>query len=196
MAGYSLPKFTKKDANEIDFWWREFVQEDISPLYCMLLATDADESAASLFENHSEELAEIAGDKCCLIYFRDLEKAKLLEPFHFTEHANKVMQLIKIINVPPNRLPCILFFENMSSGKFVYVEIKNKTISELMETWREVFAFIYSKSKVSLSTVRAYDRSKKIGLKKRALSKNISTFSTTMLNELIKSLVSSIYPKG
>jgi hypothetical protein len=90
---YSIPD----SEAALKYWWAKFNQFHKYPLYCMILATSADENISMLIDEHRQELAEIAGDKCCLIYFRDIEKAKLLEPFQFTEHAKGVMQLIKLV---------------------------------------------------------------------------------------------------
>jgi hypothetical protein len=169
-------------------WWARFSQDHKYPLYCMILATNADESIATLIDKHRQELAEIAGDKCCLIYFRDIEKAKLLEPFQFAEHATGVTKFIKIIDVQPNQLPCILFFEQITSGEFVLIEVGHKTLAEAMLSFRDIFAFIYSQREVSLRTVKAFRFSTKAKATGRFFMENIKQLSKEIVTDMVKSL--------
>ena len=175
-------------SSELEHWWAEFNLRHKYPLYCMVLATGADENVALLVENYREELAKISGDKCCFVYFRDIEKAKLLEPFRFAEHAKGIMQFIKIIEVAPNKLPCLLFFEQLTSGKYVYIDIGGKTVPELIKFLRELFAFIYSQRTVSLLSVKAFRTSKQVQVAKEALSRNLAQFGKELVGELIRSL--------
>lgn len=183
-ASYEIPN----SSDELTNWWEKFRLRHKYPLYCMILATEADENIALLVENHREELAKISGDKCCFVYFRDIEKAKLLEQFRFVEHARGVMQFIKIIEVQPNRLPCLLFFEQLTSGKYVYVDIENKSVTELVRFLRELFTFIYSQKTVSLTAVKAFRTSKQVRIAKEALGRNLAQFGKEIIGELIKSL--------
>jgi len=174
--------------DELKHWWAKFNLQHKYSLYCMILATDIDENVALLIDKHRKELSDIAGDKCCFVYFRDIEKAKLLEPFHFTEHAKGVIQFIRIIGVQPNKLPCILFFERVTSGEFVYVGMENKTVPELMGFLRELFAFIYSQKEVSLSAVKKFKFSKQVEINREALGKNLMQICKEMVVDVIKSL--------
>ena len=186
--GFDFSTFDGNSNTELSEQWYEFYLRYKYPLYCMILATEADENVARLIEKHRQELTEMAGDKCCLVYFRDIEKAKQLEPFQFAEHAKKIMQFIRIIKVQPNKLPSLLFFERISSGEFVYVEVENRTVPEIMGLLRELFTFIYMQKEVSLSAVRKFKFSKKVQLTRKTLTKNLMQFSKEMVGELIKSL--------
>jgi hypothetical protein len=176
-------------------WWKKFNKY---PLYCIILATEADESVALLIEKHRQELAEIAGDKCSIIYFRNFEKAKLLQPFHFADHSKAVMQFIKIIGVQPSKLPCLLFFGQVISSEYVeYVSVPlgGKTVSELMKLFRELFAFIYSRNEVSLSAVQAFNSSERIKITEQTIRKNLAQLSREMLiasRELFVALIKSL----
>lgn len=175
--------------SELEDWWHKFQQRYKYPLYCMVLATEADQSVSSFIEMHRKELAEIVGDKCCLVYFRDSEEAKLLKQFRFNEHADRVMQFIKIIDIQPNKLPCLVFFEQIDSGDFVYVDLGKKSVSELMELFRDLFTFIYKQKEVTLSAVKKYKFSQKVQTTRKNISNNLKQFSIEMVSELMKSLL-------
>jgi hypothetical protein len=177
----------KKEIELLDGWVK-FYRSYEYPLYFMIVATEADETIALLMNKHREELSAIAGDKCCHVYFRDIEKAKRLEPFNFTEHSKRIMQLIKIIEIHSNNLPCILFFEQLTSGKYVLVGIENKSVSELIRFLRELFTYIYSKKNVSLSAIKTFKTSTQLEITRKVISKNLIQFSREMVSELIKSL--------
>jgi hypothetical protein len=174
---------------QLEAWWEDFGLRYKYPLYCILLATEADEHVVALAEDHRQELAHMAGDKCCFVYFRDLEKAKRLEPFRFAEHAKGVVQLTKVMSMRPDRLPCLLFFEQLVSGEVVYVDLKRKTVPELVDLLRELFSFLYSKKKVSLSAVKAFRLSKRIVVATTVLGRNLAQLGQGMAGELLKSLV-------
>ncbi len=181
---YSIPD----SEAALKYWWAKFNQNYKYPLYCMILATSADENISTLINEHRQELAEIAGEKCCLIYFRDIEKAKLLEPFQFAEHAKGVTQLIKLIDIQPNQLPCILFFERITTGEFVSIEIGHKTLAELMPYFRDLFTFIYSQHEVSLKTIKAYRFSKQVKATGSIFIENVKQLSKEIVSDMVKSL--------
>lgn len=183
-TSYVIPS----NEDELGGWWNRFSQQYRYPLYCMILATEADTNVALLIDKCREELSITARDKCCFVYFRDLEKAKLLEAFRFSEHAKGIIRFIQLIEIQPNNLPCLLFFERIVEGKYVCVPIGNGTVSEIMGRIREVFTYIYSRSEVSLSSVKAFKFSKQVGVAGKTVGKSITQFAKDVVIDLLRSL--------
>lgn len=129
-----------------------------------------------------------ARDKCCFIYFRDMEKAKLLEPFCFSDHAKGIMRFIQLIEIQSSNLPCLFFFDRIVEGEYVCVPLGNGTASEIMGHIREVFTYIYSRDEVSLSAVKAFGFSKQVGAAGKTVGKSMMKFFQDLIMELLKSL--------
>jgi hypothetical protein len=72
-----------KKLSELTDWWDRFSKDHNYPLYCIVMATNADTDIVALVENHRNELDEISGESCCFINFRDYK-----EPGFLTSHFN------------------------------------------------------------------------------------------------------------
>lgn len=182
---YSIPDNSK----ELEDWWEEFYQRNKYPLYCMVLAANSDEHIATLINKHRSELANIAGDKCCFIYFRDIKKAKLLEPFQFKEHVRGVEQVIEILDIQQSQLPCIIFFEQITTDDFVLISMEHKTISEYITFFRDLFTFIYSRREISLEAVKAYNSSVQVKTARKNIMSSVAEIFGHVRKEFISELV-------
>ena len=135
--------------SEIDHWWTVFHNAANFPLYCIILADTSDSEVALLMENYRQEIAEISGKDCCFIYFRDLDKAKNLFPFEYREHTRYVYFIAYFIGIASNKLPCLLFFEKLVSGKYISISLANHTPEEIVVLIREIFSHIRHHTKPS-----------------------------------------------
>jgi hypothetical protein len=183
-SSYGVPS----SEEELGIWWARFRHQYKYPLYCMVLATESDSNVASVIDKYRDELSKIAGDRCCFIYFRDLERAKLLKPFSFHEHAKGVMSFVQLVGIQFSSFPCLLFFENIIGDDYVTVGLENGSESDIVSHIREVFAFIYSRSEISLSAVKAFKFSKHVGVARKSIGKNLTQFTKEMIGELLKSI--------
>ncbi len=151
--GCSYEELTTEE--EARIWWEAFRRKYNYPLYCIIMATSLDKNVATVVEEHRDELSKIAGQKCCFVYFRDLERARQLFPFNFKEHEKGVMKLIDIIDLERNSLPCLLFFENLTANDYASVGIDSGEPSSLIKNIRDVFTYIHAHQDVSMATERA-----------------------------------------
>ncbi len=55
----------------VDGWWKEFQKNHAYPLYGIILASSSDVEVASFVQSAYTELDKIAGEECCLIFFRE-----------------------------------------------------------------------------------------------------------------------------
>ncbi len=172
---------------EVTKWWRKFRGHDQYPLYCIILATKADQEVVELFENHREELSKLSGDKCLIVYFRDIEKASKFEPFSFEEHSKRIFEFIRILDINTNQLPCLLFFEKMPSGNFVTIKMKASTSKELMLLIRDLFGYLHKQKDVSLNSLRSYSSAMFLKINPKELFKNVKDVLVfiKLLSELI-----------
>lgn len=85
--------------DELEKKWIEFAKRFPCSLYCIVLASDSDAEIVPLVENHRLELAEISGTECCFVYFRDIEKAKILTPYKYSEHAKWVYPIANLLEI-------------------------------------------------------------------------------------------------
>jgi hypothetical protein len=110
--------YTPEAGYPLSRWWNEL--EGLAPefpMYAMFLATDADSELISFIEGNRDELREISGRNCCFIYFRD-PSAALVSPWRYSEHAKLVIPVARLVGVPLNELPCVLFFRKFADGTY------------------------------------------------------------------------------
>jgi hypothetical protein len=179
-----------RNIDELTEYWTSFKQSSQYPLYALILASQADEEVVSLVSNHRAELAEISGENCCFIYFRDLERAKMLTPFDYAEHAQWVYPLVRLINLDLGTLPCILFFEDILSGNYAYIGLKGKSVSEIIHLTRELFGYIKQHSRRrNLNALRSFNRAQRMQVARDVISRNIFQMGQDLVIEFLKSLV-------
>lgn len=174
---------------ELSDCWASFRRQYPYGLYCIIMATMADDQVASAVQEHRDELSKIAGRGCCLVYFRDIERAKLLEPFTFAEHAKGVMSLADVIGLSFNDLPCLLFFEDMLAGDYASISLDKVQMPAVIGRIRGIFAHLYSGKELTLSAVKTLKFSKKIGKVAQTAGKGVIGVGKEVLLDLLKSLV-------
>lgn len=173
---------------ELGNWWGKFYSQHPYPLYAVVLGSTADQEIVSLVENHRSELAQLSGNSCCFVYFRHTDAAKNSQPFLFSEHFQWVYPLVKLVDIEYDALPCILFFEHIDSGEYVYITVKDKSHQGIIHVLRETFQYIRKTNQAQpLNTLRRYKRAKILSLKGRVLLENIVQVGRETLIELIKS---------
>lgn len=172
---------------EVTKWWKKFREHDQHSLYCIVLATKADQEVVELVENHRDELSKLAGDKCLIVYFRDIEKAKNFEPFSFEEHSKRVFEFIRILNINTNQLPCLLFFEKMPSGNFVTIKMKAGSAKDLLIFIRDLFGYLHKQKDFSLDSLKSYNSAVFLKAKPKELFNNVKDVLVfiKLLSELI-----------
>src|SRR5215467_3497406 len=94
-AYYSTSQALDKK-EDLETWWND-VSTAIPkfPMYAIFLATEGDTEVVSFVEKHRRELKDMSGEKCCFVYFRDLDVASELGPWTFSQHAALAYQIAR-----------------------------------------------------------------------------------------------------
>lgn len=125
--------------NDVLKWWVDFQEKSPSPLYCVFLAYSSDLEVVESILEYGDELEILSGDDCCMIFFRDLEKAKLLQPFTYKEHVKSIPIIAQAAGVRYDEFPGLLFFNDFNDGDFVFYKLGGKSTSDIIRDLREIF---------------------------------------------------------
>jgi hypothetical protein len=192
---FSQPVYPTWDSSSSEYeiiegWWREFHEKVNYPLYGTILADKSDIEVAKFAQNYLTELDTISGKDCCFIYFRDLSRAKDLLPFDFSEHAQRVYPLAKLIGVDFKKFPCFLFFEVIDSGQYVYISLAGRSQQEIIALARQIFDHIGCRENSEpLTQLRTFKYSQALKVAERVLLQNAVEIGKETLVESLKSLV-------
>jgi hypothetical protein len=172
------------NADELSSWWRSFEKDHKYPLYCIILAGNSDQETSALVQNHRTELAEVAGRMGLFVYFRDIERAKNLEPFLSGEHLKWMFPLTRAIPVDFSELPCLLFFEHLESGDYVVFKIGTKSTSEIIALVRQIFdALRVEEPDKIYSSLKQFQRAKNLKTNARHLFQKLASFGEKLALE-------------
>lgn len=140
-GGYyrSIPK----NLTQLELWWESITRRADYSLYCVALVTKNDTQAHSFISDNMEELAVISGKECCIIFFRDETKAENFIKWEFSEHEKIAIPFAQLIEAD---VPSLVFFEKISSGKFVTVSLRHKNSDQLLLDVRGLFSSFNKKS--------------------------------------------------
>jgi hypothetical protein len=186
--GYANPDYHY--LSDIKTWWQKFKERLDYPLYCIILADSSDTEVASFMEKNLSELDAISGRDCCFIYFRDLEKAKSLASFNFQEHVRRVYPLMKFLDLQSSWLPCILFFEQLGEGDYVYISLANLSQQEIMALVRQIFDHLRKRKKSTpLAKLKRFRSARRIQMTGRALLRNIVEVGEDVIVKFFQNLL-------
>ena len=83
-------------------------------------------------------------------------------------------------------LPNLLFFEQIPSGDFVTIDLKNKSAKEIISLSRDLFSFLYKQEDISLNSLRKYKLAKSLRINVEKLVRGLVHFGEVALIEYIK----------
>lgn len=180
--------------DDIEEYWALFRRRYTYPLYAIFLATEADIEIVTLITHYRSEIAEMSGEDCCFVYFRDIEKAKNLIPFSFSEHARRIYPLARLLEIDIDLIPSILFFENLFAGEYVLFDLRDKSVNEIIELQRHLFSYLRQRSrgrplKNPLRYLKSFARARRVSVTRDTLIRNAVQLSRSVLIEVLKSLV-------
>jgi hypothetical protein len=124
-------------------WGDAFYKKHPFPLYAIVLTTKSDSEVASFVQANHTELAGISGEQCCFIYFSDIKKIdNLVDDFDIDGHQTWVYEIAKGLDIPYECIPGILFFERIDYGQYIYISLKDKSKSQIIDLVRRIFGYI------------------------------------------------------
>lgn len=150
-----------QDVDELKKWANEFHKRVNYPLYGIVLAGRDDVEALSCVQDHHTDLAQISGQDCCFIYFRDLKKAKDFANFlHSRDQADWASQIVNLVGISDRQLPGFLFFKRIDSGKYMYISLKGLSKQKILVLAREMFEYVRrGKSADQLTKLKGFNYS-------------------------------------
>ncbi len=157
-AYYSASQdFADKEA--LDKWWNDVgTAMPRFPMYAVFLATDGDAEVTSFVESNRPELKSMSGKTCCFVYFRDEDRARGSKNWSYAEHAALVHPIASIIGIPPNELPCLVFFRHIASGEYRRVDLRGISARDMLQAVREVFKYVPAPSADPFEALGQYKR--------------------------------------
>lgn len=159
------------------------------PLYAVFLATKLDTDVVSFVQSSRSELAELSGKTCCLVYFRESSRAEKLSPWDYSEHEKMVHPVARLIGIEPVELPCVVFFERITSGKYVRVPLRDVSRSDMPSVMRDVFMRIGSDDHNPFKQVCAYNRAVFWRTASKALKRNLFEIAKDVGTEFLKTVI-------
>jgi uncharacterized protein YjgD (DUF1641 family) len=83
----------------------------------------------------------------------------------------------------------LLFFERIHTGDYIIINIKDKSLQEIISTIRELFTYIRKhKKKPPFSALRSFKRSEILQISIKTLYRNLFEFGRDNVLELLRSL--------
>ena len=189
-AAYYRSTQIPRELDELTAWWNEFEALYKYPLYCIILASGENTEIAGLVQENQPELAELSGRECCFIYFRNMDQAKDLAPYQYKEHSAWVNPLASLLGIKQKRLPILLFFEHLVSGKYVTISLDQKSKAEILSMVGEIFDYLRSSKKEKLfSALKNYKLAQKVSLTRNTLTRKVGEIGSMVIGEMIRSMM-------
>lgn len=159
------------------------------PLYGTILADTADETLASFIKVKRLEIEEISGKDCGFIFFHNLNNAKNFS-FVPSEHLQRVSVFTQLLNIEFSKLPCLLFFEQLDSGKYITISLANQSSEQMNGLIHQIFESLYSRKNIGpLTQLKRFKTAQFITRTKKTLLRNIAQISEEIIVDLAAQLI-------
>lgn len=176
--------------DDIKEWWQDFQSKYRYPLYCIVLASATDTEAVQLLLNHNGELDQISGSDCCFIFFRDMSRRKNFEPYIYSEYSRRIYPFARFIGIDFNKFPCLLFFQQVDSGRYIHVSLQGLSQQEIIVLVRNIMTHIHQdKNSSQFNGLKHFKSSQTLRKSSKELGTNVLEIGKTTLLELLKSLI-------
>lgn len=186
---HSPPSEIANTMDVLRLWWFDFRMRYPVDLYALILATEADTSAADLISNHAEALAELSGRHCCFIGLRGVSRAQDPQGFASSEYSAGIYKLLRLLGINPSQLPLVVFLGSIYGAEQVRIGLRGLSTPECITVLREVFAPLpHHAGKNPLAIVAGYRRSDRIHRTEEVIQEDARALGNTVLAELISKL--------
>jgi hypothetical protein len=174
------------DKAALEKWWSDTkTAVPLFRLYAVFLATKLDADVVSFVQSSRPELAELSGKS----YFRESSRAEKLSPWDYSEHEKMVHPVARLIGIEPIQLPCVVFFERITSGKYARVPLRDVSRSDMPYVMRDVFMRIGRDDQNPFRQVCSYNRAVFWRTASKALKRNLYEIAKEVGTEFLKTMV-------
>ncbi|GCE31642.1 hypothetical protein KDA_71260 [Dictyobacter alpinus] len=179
-------------------WWRSFSEKYPYPLYCILLAEADDEVARQFMEKERSFIDHVTGKVCCLIYFRDLDRAKFFDnPFELAEHTRWNNFISSYTRIEFDKYPCFLFFEDFTHSDWIIFSLKDMSLPQVKTLFQQVCTYIHqpqkqlftNKEKSAFEKLSQYGKGHVLKKRGKVFGRWIEEYAPGIIAEFLKTMI-------
>ena len=150
---------TENDIRSFREWWQTILRTSGKfPCYAIFFTLQSDEEVNHYLLNFGKELAIVTGKDCLVIvlgnsYFFTIGNINFGESEYddyYVEFMEKYIcdgeseRVAKLFGVTLGQFPCVIFFQDIRSSKFLLLPLQNLSTQDIAKEFRNIFSNIRS----------------------------------------------------
>lgn len=201
-TGYVPPP----DVKQLRDWWHNILRKhDRYRCYAVFLAFSSDQAVLNYLMLSHDEVDIMSGENCLVLVFNDqgflsMGPDQKLWEVMLAEHFGKgySAKFAEIFQVRYDSFPCILFFDDVRSRKYVEMSLKGLNVDEISAAMRSVFTTINQAINEGENPLDALvNAQKKLENQKtgKAIFQAVGQIADHTVKKSIEAIIETIVPK-